>query len=208
MKIYVLNKVLEYENNKESINIILEKLEDIVEKSNCALSYLQIDGQDVHKDFDDYLLDNIDDIKEIKVVTKTIRDLEKGMLQEVGEYFEEIIPEVEELSYEFFKGPTRETFIKLIELFEKIKWIIDIFDLIDSSDEIEYIVDSYEVWNLYARDIYSLQEIVEDFRGVFAEDELIFIPEILCDEIVPLFRDMKDKLDLLVYKKENEGMLN
>lgn len=208
MKIYVLNKVLEYENNKESINIILEKLKKIVEKSNCVLSHLEIDGQDVYDDFYKYFSNNIDDIKEVKVVTKTIRDLEKGMLQEVGEYFEEIIPEVEELSYEFFKGPTRETFIKLIELFEKIKWIIDIFDLIDSSDEIEYIVDSYEVWNLYARDIYSLQEIVEDFRGVFAEDELIFIPEILCDEIVPLFRDMKDKLDLLVYKKENEGMLN
>lgn len=208
MKIYVLNKVLEYENNKESINIILEKLKKIVEKSNCVLSHLEIDGQDVYDDFYKYFSNNIDDIKEVKVVTKTIRDLEKGMLQEVGEYFEEIIPEVEELSYEFFKGPTRETFIKLIELFEKIKWIIDIFDLIDSSDEIEYIIDSYEVWNLYARDIYSLQEIVEDFRGVFAEDELIFIPEILCDEIVPLFRDMKDKLDLLVYKKENEGMLN
>lgn len=208
MKIYVLNKVLEYENNKESINIILEKLKKIVEKSNCVLSHLEIDGQDVYDDFYKYFSNNIDDIKEVKVVTKTIRDLEKGMLQEVGEYFEEIIPEVEELSYEFFKGPTRKTFIKLIELFEKIKWIIDIFDLIDSSDEIEYIVDSYEVWNLYARDIYSLQEIVEDFRGVFAEDELIFIPEILCDEIVPLFRDMKDKLDLLVYKKENEGMLN
>lgn len=208
MKIYVLNKVLEYENNKESINIILEKLKKIVEKSNCVLSHLEIDGQDVYDDFYKYFSNNIYDIKEVKVVTKTIRDLEKGMLQEVGEYFEEIIPEVEELSYEFFKGPTRETFIKLIELFEKIKWIIDIFDLIDSSDEIEYIIDSYEVWNLYARDIYSLQEIVEDFRGVFAEDELIFIPEILCDEIVPLFRDMKDKLDLLVYKKENEGMLN
>jgi hypothetical protein len=208
MKIYVLNKVLEYENDEELIPAILEKLEDIVEKSNCALSYLQIDGQDVHKDFDDYLLDNIDDIKEIKVVTKTIRDLEKEMLQSAGEYLEETIPKVETLSYEFFKEPTNESFIKLIELFRGIRWLVEIFELVDSNCELKYIVNSYETWNLYAKDIYSLQEIIEDFSKIFDEDDLTFIPEILHDEVAPLFRDMQNKLDILVHRKVDESALN
>ncbi len=208
MKIYVLGRVLEYENDVETIDIVLEELKKIIEKSNCILSYLEIDGQNIYDNFQHYLKNNIETIEEVKVVVKTIIDVEKEMLQEVEEYFEKAIPEIEMLSYEFFKGPTEKDFIKLAKLLKRIRWIIDVFELIDSNYELRYIVSSYEIWNFYAKDIFFLQEIIEKIKRIFDEDELDSIPEILHNAIIPLFNDMQHKLDILICRKVDESELN
>lgn len=208
MKIYILNKVLEFENDVDIIEEIFEEVNNIISISNYTLSHLEIDGNEVYNNFYSYFLKNIDTIEEVKVVTKNIKDITKEILLSNIEYLEEAIFEVEILSNEFYKEPSKKTWSELVKLLEGIRWLMDTFYIVDTSDELQYIVTSYETWNLYAKDIYSLKDVMEGIGGIFENDDIAFLPEILSDEILPLFKDMKDKLDILVDRKIDMSKLN
>lgn len=208
MKIYILNKVLEFENDAESIEDILEEVQNIITTSNYILSHFEVDGDEVHDDFHDYFSQNIGSIKKVKVVTKTMKDIIEDILISNVEYLEEAIFEVEVLANDFYREPTRDSWGELVKLLESIRWLMDTFNLVDVNDELRYIVTSYETWNLYAKDIYILKDIMESFGETFGGDDIVFVPEILSDEIVPLFKDMKDKLDVLVDREVDNNKLN
>ncbi|MCR2044749.1 hypothetical protein [Anaerosalibacter massiliensis] len=208
MKIYILNKVLEFDNNLESIDDIFEKVKDIISTSNYILSHFEVDGDEVHDDFYDYFSQNIKNIEEVKVITKNIKDMTRDILISNIEYLGEAVLEVELLANEFYKEPNKESWSELVKLLESVRWLVDTFYVIDMSDELRYIVTSYEKWNLYAKDIYYLKDIMEGFGEVFKTDDIAFLPEILSDEILPLFKDMKDKLDTLVDREIDKSKLN
>lgn len=198
MKIYVLDKVLEYPNSEDEINHIFNEIDEIISKSKYAFSHLEIDGYTVYEDFQNYFLDNISNIEEVKVIVKTFKGFIEEILNTTAEYFENAILEIEILSDEFYKTPTGESWSKLSDLIQGIKWIMDSFVIIDQSDEIKEIVKSYETWNLYAKDIYSLRELLDEFEEILENEDLVSTADILSYEIAPLFNGMLDKLNVLV----------
>ena len=113
------------------------------------------------------------------------------------DYLDRSIPEIEMLSNEFYKTPSKESWQKLMDLIEGIRWIMDTFVSIDSNGELKNIVNSYEEWNLYAKDVYSLQELMMDFEEILRNNDFISTGDILSYEIVPLFKEMKKKLEKL-----------
>lgn len=205
MKIYVLDKVLDYPNSEDEINYIFSEIEDIISKSKYTFSHLEVDGYTVYEDFHNYFLDNIRSIEEVKVIAKTFKEFVEEILNTTAGYFENAIPEIEILSDEFYKTPTGESWNKLTDLIEGIKWIMDSFVIVDQSDEIKDIVKSYETWNLYAKDIYSLRELLEEFEEILENEDLVSTADILSYEIAPLFKEMLNKLNILVDRKVNES---
>lgn len=208
MKIYVLDKILEYKNEKKYIDNIFEDLGNILSDEKYALSHLEVDGKHVYEDFYDYFSENIHDIKEVKVFIKTSRELAKDLIVYIIETIEEYVPEIQILSNEFYNEAAEETWEKLVDLFEKIKWILDATETLDVDREIKYIVSDYKLWNAYVKDTYELREIMVDFQDILANDDLNFVPEILSGEIAPLFEDMKEKLELLVNRELDMSLLN
>ena len=71
-----------------------------------------------------------------------------------------------------------------------------------------FIVTDYEKWNCFAKDTYNLREIMVEFQEILLSDDHDYISEILSDEIFPLLKDMKDKLDTLVDRKVDLNKLN
>lgn len=198
MKIYILNKTLEYENNRKAIDNISKDIEDIISKSEYIFSHLVIDGDDVYGDFNNYFLDNIKSIQEVKVVTKTVKELAQDILLSTIDYIERAIPEIEILSNEFYKTPKKETWNKLAQLIEGMNWIIESFTMIDVNRELKSIVSSYEEWNMYAKDIHELGELIGEFKEILENQDFISVADILFYEIAPLFNEMKEKLEDLV----------
>lgn len=70
MKIYILDKVLEYNNDKSIIEPMFQEIDNILEKSNYFFSHLVIDKLEIYEDYHDYFLDNIRNIREVKVISK------------------------------------------------------------------------------------------------------------------------------------------
>ena len=80
MKINILDKTLEYENRIEVLDDIFNKINHMVSSENLVFSHLNIDGIDVYDDHYDYFLDNIKNIEEVKVVTKTVKEISQDII--------------------------------------------------------------------------------------------------------------------------------
>lgn len=198
MIIHILDKTLEYENKKDILDTMFKEINDIVSGTNLIFSHLIIDGLEVYDDFYDYFLDNIGNIEEVIVVTKTMKEMSEEILLSTIDYLERAIPEIEILSNEFYKTPSRESWKKLMDLIEGIKWIMDTFAAIDSNEQLKNIVNSYEEWNTYAKDIYELNELIIEFEEILENSDFVSTADILSYEIIPLFNNMKEKLLKLI----------
>jgi len=198
MKIKILDRILEYENKQEVYNALVEEINSSLEKSNLIFSHLIIDGEEVYGDFSNYFFDNVENIKEITVVAKTVKEMSNDIMLSTIDYLDRAIPEIDKLSNEFYKTPSQESWNKLIDLIDGIRWIIDAFATIDSNVDLKNIVKSYEEWNLYAKDVYSLKELLLDFEEILENSDYVSTADILSYEVVPLFKDMKEKLEKLV----------
>lgn len=208
MKIYVLDKVLEYENSENAIDDMFNEIDNIISESNYTFSHLEIDGVEIYADFYDYFLDNIRNIQEVKVIAKTFKEFSREILNTTASYLENVIPEIQILSDEFYKSPTEESWGKLADLIEGIKWIMDTFVIVDKSGEVENIVKDYETWNLYVKDIYSLRELLGEFEEILQNEDLVSTADILSYEVGSLFEEMLDKLNGLVDREPNSSDFN
>ena len=201
MKIHILDKVLEYENNKDILDDIFNEINSIISDKNLVFSHLTIDGIDIYEDHYDYFLDNIKLIEEVKVVAKTVKEISQEIILSTIDYIERAMPEIEILADEFYKQPSRESWQRLTELIGGIKWIIDSFVIIDNNPELKDIVNGYEEWNLYAKDIHEFRELMGEFEEILGNNDLVSIADILSYEIVPLFKGMQEKLEKLVLEE-------
>ena len=199
MKIYFLDKVLECKSDMKSVIDIFKYVENLASKSNYAISHLEIDGEKVYDDFHRYFLKNLEDIKNVKVITKNPRELARDLIISISKTIEELLPDIEVLANDFRKDDaSKSSWENLVNIFKSIKWILDAFTTLDSDIELVFIVNDYEKWNYFAKDTYNLREIMVKFQNILLSEDYIYIPEILTDEIIPLLNDMKDKLDILV----------
>ena len=198
MELHILDRVLEYENSRNNIDNMLDKIDKIITNSNLILSHLIVDGYELYNNFYSYFSDNIKYIKKIEVVAKTITETSQEVILSTMDYIEKTCPQIEILSDEFYKTPDGDSWGKLINLIEGFNWIIDGFVSIDSNPQLKDIVKSYEQWNLYAQDVYSLKELMGEFEEILRDTDLVSIADILSYEIVPIFEDMKEKLGKII----------
>ncbi|GMG95587.1 hypothetical protein [Tepidimicrobium xylanilyticum] len=198
MIIHILDKTLEYENRQDVLDAMFKEISKIVNSTDLVFSHLIIDGLEVYDDFYDYFLDNIKNIEVVKVVTKTVKETYEEILLSTIDYLERAIPEIGILSNEFYKTPSRESWEKLGDLLEGIKWIMDTFIVIDSNSVLKDVVNSYEDWNMYAKDIYGLNELLKELEEILENSDFVSTADILSYEIIPLFENMKKKLEKLI----------
>ena len=205
LKIYIENQILEFENNTKVIDNVFNEIDKIVNKSSKILSHMVIDDFEVYQDFFDYFLDNIRVIEEVKVITLTYKELVHDILISTIEYIRKVPEKIEELAYKFYKNPGKESWNDLNDLLGGITWIINTFSSIDQDKRLKDVVSSYESWNLYAKEIFSLQEILLDFEGALSSGDNITIADMLLYEILPIFKEMGERLLELV---KMEGKLD
>lgn len=203
MKVYILDKVLDYNNEKSSIDSIFQEINNILSKSNYFFSHLLVDNLEIYEDYYDYFIDNIRNIKEVKVVASTLKELAQSIMISTVDYLNRAIPEIDILSNEFYKFPSEQSWAKFSELLEGIAWIIDSFNAIDANERLNELIASYEEWNNYAKDIYSLNELFKELEEVIENQDTVSVADILSYEINPLFKNMKEKLEGLVSKGAN-----
>lgn len=208
MKVYILNKVLEFKNDDKEIGNIFNNINKTISDSNRILSHLDIDGNQIYENYYEYFLDNIDSIEEVTVITITAIELAQDTLSSTVGYLNRAIPEIEKLSNEFYKTPEQESWNRLADLFGGITWIVDTFSTIDNDYDIDKVVVDYKTWNLYAQQIYNLKELLVEFEELLNNQDYVSIADILSYEIVPLFKDMLDKLILLVGEEESSNVIS
>ena len=194
MKVYIENQILEYENQKNQIDIILKKINEVIENSSKILSHMVIDNIEIYEDYYSYFLDNINVIKKVEVILHTYKELVNDILVSTWEYIQRILSKVEELANNFYKSPDNSDWKDLNDFIGGLSWIIITFTTIDQNSKLKDVVSSYEDWNLYAQEVFSLQEIFPDFEEALSNNDYILIADILSYEILPMLNQIAEKL--------------
>lgn len=194
MKIYIENQILEYENNKDKIDNILNEIDNTITKSSKILSHMVIDDFEVYEGYYDYFLDNIRVIEKVEIIAITYKELIDDILISTMDYVGSTPNKIEMLADSFYKNPDKEAWNDLNDFLGGISWIMNTFTSIDQDTRLKDIISSYEGWNLYAKEIFSLKGILEDFEGALSSGDNVTIADILSYEILPIFNEMEAKL--------------
>lgn len=194
MKIYIEDEMLEFDNKKDEIDYVLNKIDDIVKKSSKVLSHMLIDGIEIYGEYYDYFLENINAIDEVKIFAFSYRELIEDILVSTLDYVSSTPKQIEGLSNNFYKSPQRETWNELNNLLGGISWIMKTFNSIDKDKRLKDVVSDYKDWNLYAKEVLGLEKILSDFEEALSDEDNITIADILSYEIVPIFNNMKEGL--------------
>lgn len=208
LKIYIENQILEYENNKDEIDNIFKEIDKIIDKSSKILSHIIIDDFEIYEDYYDYFLDNIRVIEKVEVVSYTYKELVDDILNSSLDYLERTPELIDDLAKKFYKNPDTQVWNDLNDLLGGISWIINTFSSIDQDERLRDVVLNYEDWNLYAKEIYSLKGLLEDFEEALSNADNVSIADILSYEIATIFKEMADRLLRLVSREATLHDLN
>ena len=208
MKIFIENQILEYDNDKNQIDNIFMEIDGITEKSSKTLSHMVIDGNEIVGDYYDYFLNNIKNINKIEVILLTYKELIEEILLSTLNYLKRTPQIIEGLANTFYKNPTKESWNDLNDLLEALSWIMNTFASIDQDHRLKDIILSYENWNLYAKEVLSLKEILANLEEALANNDYVSIADILSYEIESVFKEMEDKLSSLINREVNLYDLN
>lgn len=208
MKIYIENQILEFNNDKSEIDTILNEIEKEVIKTSKVLNSLIIDDNEIFSDYYDYFLDNINVIEKVEVVLLTYKELVNETLVSAQDYLSRTPRFIEILANSFYKGPDRKSWSDLDNLLEGISWLISTYATIDNDRNLNDVISNYEDWNLYSKEILSLNEILPDFEDALSNQDNVTIADILSYEIQPKFNTMLDNISKLVIFKGNLNDFN
>lgn len=208
MIIYVENQIFEYENRKDNVDKIIQKIYNIVSNNSKIFSYMIIDGIEVYDNFYEYILDNINVIEKVEVITQTYKELVNSVLVSTINYIERIQSRIEELANSFYKKPSQSSWKDLQDLLDGITWIMNSFAMIDQDNRLRDLVPSYESWNLYAMEVFSLKELLSDFEEALLNKDYVSIADILSYELVSIFKGMNVKLLTLVSREDGINDIN
>lgn len=203
MKIYIENQVLEYKNDRNEIDNILNEIDNIVNKSSKILSHMVIDHFEVYESYYDYFLDNIKVIEKVEVVSVTYKELIDNILNSTLDYLERTPEAIDNLANSFYKNPNGEAWDSLNDLLSGIAWIMDTFSSIDQDNRLKDVILSYEAWNLYSVEVFSLKEVLAEFEQGLLNRDNVLIADILSYEISAYFKNMSDILLILVNRDKD-----
>lgn len=198
MKLFILDETFELENNIGSVEEIFDYIKQALEETEYNFSYMIVDGEEIHDEFEIYLEDNIKFIEEVKIVMLTTKDMVRDNLLTIYEYVGGAIPIINSLADKFYREPSVDDWNQISGLFEGIGFIFHTLESVDSMGNLNEIVPDYEVWNEYVKEVKSLEDILKELEAGIKNSDTVLTGDLLSYEIVPIFEKMKEKLDTLV----------
>ncbi|SES84461.1 hypothetical protein SAMN05660297_00695 [Natronincola peptidivorans] len=194
MKLLILDNVLEFPNKEEVVEDLFNEIDKVLQDRHYFLSHFVVDGVEIYQDYEEYLLENIASIEEIRVEVKILKELVEEVLLSTKDYLQRAVPLVKDLGEAFYQTPKEESWQSLADLLGGIQWILQSFVNIDQNKHLEEIVPSYELWNEYVQHLLKLNDNILDLHSAVENQDMVLIADMLTYEINPIFEEMFQKL--------------
>lgn len=189
MKIKILDNIFEIENEKSKINEALTEINQFISSLNLQLEGMKINGVEMHKDYYDYIIGNLDSIEIIEVNVKTLKETMDDLLKSTQDYLERAIPELELLVDDIYKDFNKEVWEKFIEFFDGLDSIINILDAISKDNQLYDNVDKYilikEALSVGIKNLSTALEICDR----------VWISDIMIYEIKSIFKELYEEIN-------------
>ncbi|WP_176215364.1 hypothetical protein [Sporomusa malonica] len=182
MQIKILDKVYECENQIAAVGAIFDQVQQLLTQSNTSLSSFEIDGVKLYSNYDQYIVEHIENIKIVVIHVKTLKELMDDTLSSINEYLVRAIPEIDKMVDEFYQGASQNTWDKFAQLLEGLQFIIDSLNTIGDNQHWYYNASQL---GLVKQDI--LRQIVM-LQVAMENEDRVKLSDVLLYEIIPTFR--------------------
>lgn len=134
---------------------------------------------------------------ENNIELRQLKEIVEDTISSAYIYTTNAIPLIGRLADSFYGQPNSDALSQLADLFEGIQWIIESLTEIDSIRNLNEIVKDYSAWNEYVQAVSKLKEILPEVEGSLENRDNVLLADMMSYEIVPVFENMKEKLEIL-----------
>lgn len=184
MELYLSSEMLIYENSVKNIDILIQKINEDLEKNKLYFSHLIINGKEVYSDFEERIMEQINTVEKIELVTKTIDEFINDLTVSLNQYSTRAIPIIKQLTEQFYQSPTEESWGMLQDLLEGLNWVYSTIKSIGNTELNEYKQNLLNVANQLEAELPNLLDAMESH-------DYILIGDIISYEILPQFEAVK-----------------
>ncbi|MCA1061375.1 hypothetical protein LCL96_20880 [Rossellomorea aquimaris] len=182
MNLIFKDQVVHIKNNI-SIHEVIENIKLFL-ADNYYFSHLEVDGVEVYSEPEQFLLDNMDRIKNLKIHAKTLQEFIEDSLKTSEEYLSRAIPEVLLLANDYYHNPTEKTWGKFNHFLEGLQWLDQLFvTIVRTNNGLNY-------WNDYSELTNKLKMGIEELHNAMESSDNVLIGDIIQYEILPIYEDL------------------
>ena len=143
MNILLLGEKISIHNAIEEIESFIEIMNNRLRESRNFYSHMIVDGKEIYLDPLDYLIENISEVENVCIETRTVSEFISEILCSLEEYSDRVIPVIVSLTDEIYKGANEQTWNVFNQLLEGINWVLE---AIMAIGQINYVPKN---WNNY-----------------------------------------------------------
>ncbi|MGI6585262.1 MAG: hypothetical protein ACOX3L_04830 [Lutisporaceae bacterium] len=190
IKVEVLDRVFQYDSSEKGAEDIIKSVEDTAVQSGLILDYMDIDGNRIYAEYDEYIRENIGSIKDIFVRFVTEDEFVKDIIQTTYSYIQGVLPEIQPIIDSLYTGQKDAGHIdNLGDLMEGIAWIFSVNLEIIAKYPGNKFLSSLLSLN-YEENIQRLEEAFNELKAAIMNMDYILIADILNYEISDVFNSI------------------
>jgi hypothetical protein len=205
IKVEVLDRVFQYDSSEKGAEDIIKSVEDTAVQSGLILDYMDIDGNRIYAEYDEYIRENIGSIKDIFVRFVTEDEFVKDIIQTTYSYIQGVLPEIQPIIDSLYTGQKDAGHIdNLGDLMEGIAWIFSVNLEIIAKYPGNKFLSSLLSLN-YGENIQRLEEVFNELKAAIMNMDYILIADILNYEISDIFSSILAVVQKSGIGREAEG---
>jgi hypothetical protein len=191
MQVWFLDRTYNYSNDSGSVKELFNNIDNLLADPQYILAGIIIDNMEIYENYNEYIIERIDEIKTIKVVIDTVENTIDSILESMSKYLDRAVPELELLTGDFYTGEDEEVSIeKLGQLAEGIQWILNMIYYVDKNKALHSILESSDIWNECISCRTRLNEEFNNLKEAIGCIDMILIADILKYEVIDVFTTM------------------
>lgn len=135
MQLLYGNEYFEIENKETSINTIFERVSKLIEEKDIVFSHLIVDDVEIYADHEKYIMEHLNEIKRIEIITRNIKVMIWETMESIHEYLQRAIPALTKLVDDSYENFSSESWEGLNQLAEGMQWIMQFASFVKSASQ-------------------------------------------------------------------------
>ncbi|MCG3089599.1 hypothetical protein [Sporosarcina cyprini] len=181
--------------NTPTSDEVIKQINNILKK-DYFFSHFIANGIEIYEKHEEYLDNHINEIKQLVIIAKTVKEFVNDILLAAEEYLERAMPELTPLSEAFYDNPTSEAWSKLDQLLAGIQWINEMLMSIGTSGELPC------NWTGYLSVSKKIDLEIENLAVSMENEDHVLVGDIILYELFPVFEQLDKEIK---HTMDNEG---
>ncbi|MGG1552421.1 hypothetical protein [Paenibacillus ferrarius] len=185
MLVELIEETLLIDNKQgDTVKMLMEKVDQVALLADKLFSHMSIDGIDVYDNIEEYIIENLAEIKRVKVHFSTIEDYYRTSTLEAINYLKNAIKPMESLANQFYIGDSS-LWKDCDQLIEGLEWINSFLTFSVGHSEG---AGSLKVMQL------ELSKHIQKLYDAMNLKDLVLVGDIINYELIPFYMDLEKKL--------------